>query len=84
MLHVTSRSYDNRTTPFRVVGRGKSLRIECRLPGADCNPYLAFAASLASGLDGIRHRMEPPAALQGDGYGATDPELLKVPQSLVS
>ena len=46
-------SHDNRTASFRVVGEGESLRIECRIPGADCNPYLAFAASLASGLDGI-------------------------------
>ena len=46
-------SYDNRTAGFRVVGDGQSLRIECRIPGADCNPYLAFAAALASGLDGI-------------------------------
>src|SRR3989454_3780405 len=36
-------SYDNRTAGFRVVGNGESLRIECRLPGADCNPYLALA-----------------------------------------
>jgi len=42
-------SRDNRTGGFRVVGDGDSLRIECRIPGADCNPYLAFAASLASG-----------------------------------
>ena len=42
-------SYDNRTAGFRVVGRGSSLRIESRLPGADCNPYLVYAAALASG-----------------------------------
>ena len=41
-------SYDNRTAGFRVVGADKSLRIECRIPGADCNPYLAFSASLAA------------------------------------
>ena len=44
-------SNDNRTAGFRVVGEGNGLRIECRIPGADCNPYLAFAAALASGLD---------------------------------
>jgi glutamine synthetase len=65
-------SYDNRTTGFRVVGAGPSLRIECRLPGADCNPYLAFAAALASGLDGIANRIEPPPMLQGDAYHAAD------------
>src|SRR3990172_3846084 len=63
-------SYDNRTAGFRVVGSGSSLRIECRIPGADCNPYLAYAAVLAAGLDGIRSRIEPPAALQGDVYQA--------------
>lgn len=63
-------SYDNRTAGFRVVGEGKSLRIECRIPGADCNPYLAFAAALASGLDGIEHRIEPPPIFDGDVYAA--------------
>jgi glutamine synthetase len=48
-------SYDNRTAGFRVIGEGASMRIECRIPGADCNAYLALAASLASGLDGIAH-----------------------------
>jgi glutamine synthetase len=65
-------SYDNRTAAFRVVGAGSSLRIECRIPGADCNPYLAFAAALASGLDGIRNRIEPPACFKGDMYAARD------------
>ncbi|MEM7201110.1 MAG: glutamine synthetase family protein [Planctomycetota bacterium] len=65
-------SYDNRTAGFRVVGRGPSLRIECRIPGADCNPYLAFAAAIASGLDGIEQRTEPPAMFEGDVYVAAD------------
>lgn len=64
-------SYDNRTAGFRVVGRGNSLRIECRIPGADCNPYLAFAASLASGLDGIAKKIEPPPMADGDVYHAS-------------
>src|SRR3954469_16544421 len=63
-------SYDNRTASFRVVGHGSSLRIECRIPGADANPYLAFAAALASGLDGIRNRTEPPDCFTGDMYAA--------------
>ncbi|HUF97024.1 MAG TPA: glutamine synthetase family protein, partial [Ilumatobacter sp.] len=63
-------SGDNRTAGFRVVGHGPSLRIECRLPGADCNPYLAYAASLASGLAGIEQRLEPPARFNGDVYSA--------------
>ena len=63
-------SNDNRTAGFRVVGDGPGLRIECRIPGADANPYLALAASLACGLDGIANRIEPPAAFVGDVYAA--------------
>lgn len=73
-------SSDNRTAGFRVVGHGKSLRIECRVPGADCNPYLVLAASLASGLDGIHRKMEPPPIFEGDLYQAE--ELAQVPRSL--
>jgi len=73
-------SYDNRTAGFRVVGKGASLRIECRIPGADCNPYLAFAAALASGLDGIRQQTEPPPIFTGDIYAAA--HLPRVPYSL--
>jgi glutamine synthetase len=62
---------DNRTCGFRVVGRGNALRIENRLPGADSNPYLAFAAVLAAGLTGIERRIEPPAEFRGNGYCAT-------------
>ncbi len=73
-------SYDNRTAGFRVVGHGKSLRIECRIPGADCNPYLAYAAALASGIDGIKNKIEPPAIFKGDVYAAQN--LPEVPSSL--
>ena len=73
-------SYDNRTAGFRVVGSGPSLRIECRIPGADCNPYLVYAAALASGLDGIANRIEPPELFVGDVYAAQ--ELPDVPGSL--
>ncbi len=73
-------SHDNRTAGFRVVGHGNSLRIECRVPGADCNPYLAYAAALASGLDGIVNQIEPPAVFQGDIYAAQ--HLPHVPKSL--
>ena len=73
-------SQDNRTAGFRVVGDGPSLRIECRIPGADCNPYLAYAAALASGLRGIEQRIEPPAAFDGDVYAAAD--LPRVPITL--
>ena len=73
-------SYDNRTAGFRVVGKGKSLRIECRVPGADCNPYLVYAAALASGLDGIVNQTEPPDIFQGDIYAAR--HLPRVPYTL--
>jgi len=73
-------SYDNRTAGFRVVGHGSSLRIESRIPGADVNPYLGFAALLASGLDGIRHQIEPPSMFSGDVYAAA--ELPHVPRTL--
>jgi len=73
-------SYDNRTAGFRIVGSGKSLRIENRIAGADCNPYLVFAASLASGLRGIEEKLEPPAAFEGNIYEAGD--LPTVPKTL--
>lgn len=73
-------SYDNRTAGFRVVGKGKSLRIECRIPGADCNPYLTYAAALASGLDGIKNKIEPPQIFEGDIYAAK--HLPRVPYTL--
>jgi glutamine synthetase len=73
-------SYDNRTAGFRVVGHGKSLRIECRIPGADCNPYLTYAALLASGMDGIKNKIAPPSIFQGDIYSAAG--LPHVPRTL--
>lgn len=73
-------SYDNRTAGFRIVGHGPSLRIECRTAGADANPYLAFAATLAAGLDGIEKKTEPPPAFEGDVYGALN--LPQVPHFL--
>jgi len=71
---------DNRTAGFRIVGSGASLRVECRIPGADANPDLAFAATLAAGLDGIAQRTEPPPRFSGDAYAAAD--LPRVPATL--
>jgi glutamine synthetase len=73
-------SYDNRTAGFRIVGHGPSLRIECRIPGADANPYIVYAAALAAGLDGIENRIEPPPIFQGNIYEAA--ELPRVPKTL--
>src|SRR6266480_7134051 len=61
---------DNRTCGFRVVGHGSSRRVECRIPGADMNPYLGIAALLAAGLDGIENQTDPGPELVGNAYEA--------------
>jgi glutamine synthetase len=61
---------DNRTCGFRIVGHDQSRRIECRIPGADANPYLAIAALLAAGLDGIETGADPGPELKGNAYEA--------------
>ena len=71
---------DNRTLAFRVVGGGRSLRIEHRYAGADANPYLAGAAIIAAGLDGIERGLEPGPAVVGNAYD--HPELPRPPASL--
>ncbi|MCP4006045.1 MAG: glutamine synthetase [bacterium] len=73
-------AFDNRTAGFRIVGHGKSLRTECRIPGADANPYLAFAALIAAGLDGIERELEPPPIFAGNLYEMEDLE--QVPRTL--
>ncbi len=70
---------DNRTCGFRVVGEGDSLRIENRIPGADANPYLAFAATIAAGLHGMENKIEPPEELRGNAYQA---QVAPVPSTL--
>jgi glutamine synthetase len=59
---------DNRTCGFRVVGHGKARRVETRIPGGDVNPYLAFAALIASGLHGLEQGLEAPPPLEGNAY----------------
>ena len=67
-------SHDNRAAGLRVPASAPvARRVENRLPGADANPYLAIATSLAAGLHGIEQRLEPAAPVQGD---------IKVPESL--
>jgi glutamine synthetase len=63
-----------------VCGEGASLRIENRIPGADANPYLAYAATIAAGLWGIEQKLEPPELYQGSAYD--DAALPQVPGSL--
>jgi glutamine synthetase len=72
-------SRDNRTAGFRLCGENsKAIRIECRVGGADLNPYLAFAALLAAGLAGIEEKLKLPPAFSGDAYsGAKLPEIPK-------
>jgi glutamine synthetase len=60
--------HDNRTCGFRIVGHGSGLRAETRIPGGDANPYLAFAALLAAGLNGVEQGLELPPALEGNAY----------------
>jgi len=73
-------SVDNRTAGFRIVGSGTSPRIECRIPGADANPYLVYAGLLAAALEGIEERLDPGPAFEGDVYAATD--LPRIPGSM--
>jgi len=65
---------DNRTCGFRIVGHGESLRVECRIPGADVNPYLGYAALLAAGLDGIERGTDPGPELIGNAYAEAEAE----------
>ena len=70
---------DNRTCALRVVGHGQSLRMENRVPGGDVNPYLAVAALVASGLDGIERELALEPAFPGNAYASDKP---RVPSTL--
>ncbi|AVP97505.1 glutamine synthetase [Ahniella affigens] len=72
-------SRDNRTAGFRLCAEGsKGIRIECRIGGADLNPYLAYTGLIAAGLAGIDEQLELPAPFEGDAYyGASLPEVPK-------
>jgi len=60
---------DNRSAPIRVLpGDARLLHVECRIPGADANPYLALAAVLAAGLHGIEHGIEPTDPMEGNAF----------------
>ncbi len=73
-------STDNRTTGFRIVGHANSYRIENRMPGADANPYLAFAAMLAAGFAGVEEGLDCGDEYKGNAY--VDGRLAKLPASL--
>ena len=59
---------DNRTAGFRLAGNGNSIRIECRVPGADVNPYLAFSSLILAGLYGIENNLKLEDPLKGNIY----------------
>ena len=74
-------SADNRTAGFRVCGEHtKAVRVECRIPGSDVNPYLACAALLAAGLDGIEKKMTLEPEMKGDMYAAQNAR--EIPKTL--
>jgi glutamine synthetase len=74
-------SEDNRTAGFRLCGEGtKGIRMECRIGGADLNPYLAFAALIAAGLAGIDEKLDLPKPFVGDAYQAA--KLPEIPKTL--
>jgi glutamine synthetase len=74
---------DNRTASFRVIaGSPKSTRLETRCPGADVNPYLAIAAVVAAGLDGIEKGLKLTAKpIHGTNQGADD--IPRAPRTLI-
>jgi glutamine synthetase len=72
--------WDNRTCGFRVCGHGNALRVENRIPGADANPYLAFAATIAAGLHGIEQKLTLPPMYEGNAYESTT--IPQVPRTL--
>jgi glutamine synthetase len=74
-------SADNRTAGFRVCGvHSKAVRVECRIPGSDVNPYLACAALLAAGLAGIEGKMELEPEMSGDMYSTAG--IREIPHNL--
>jgi len=75
-------SFDNRTAGYRLCGAdSKAIRVECRVGGADLNPYLAFAALLAAGLDGIEKKLPLEPAFSGDAYDPAK-KLREIPKTL--
>ena len=71
---------DNRSCAFRLVGRGPSYRVENRIPGADVNPYYAYSATIAAGLDGIDRELPVPDIFDGNAW--TGDNISGVPTSL--
>ena len=72
--------WDNRTCGFRLCGEGAGFRVENRIPGADANAYLAFAATIAAGLHGVDAKLKPAKVYEGNAY--EDASLPQVPKTL--
>lgn len=74
-------SFDNRTAGYRICGADtKAVRVECRVGGADLNPYLAIAALIAAGIDGIENKRALEPAFVGDAYH--DEDVREIPSTL--
>jgi glutamine synthetase len=74
-------SFDNRTAGYRICGADtRSIRLECRVGGADLNPYLAYAAQIAAGIDGIERGLELEPEFRGDAYAGA--RLREIPKTL--
>jgi glutamine synthetase len=74
-------SPDNRTAGFRLCGENsKGVRVECRIGGADLNPYLALAALIAAGIKGIENKLELEPPFVGDAY--VTQQLREIPKTL--
>ena len=79
----TAWSVDNRTAGFRLCGANtKAVRVECRIPGSDMNPYLAQAALIAAGLKGIEDKLELAPPADGDMYN--NDAVPDVPRTLIA
>ena len=80
-------SQGNRSASVRIPLCGenpKAKRLEFRCPDATCNPYLAFAAMLCAGIDGIKNKIEPGEPLDVDIYDLSPEELSKIPSTPAS
>lgn len=76
---------ENRTCALRVIpGAPGAQRIECRVPGADANPYFSIAALAGAGLWGVEHRIEPTAPMMANAYEADIPPAQRFPETFAA
>ncbi|MGB3482868.1 MAG: glutamine synthetase family protein [Mycobacterium sp.] len=67
---------DNRSCAFRLVGKGPSYRVENRIPGGDVNPYYAYSATIAAGLDGIERGLPAPEIFDGNAWSGDNIQIV--------